>query len=32
MITMQSVEKAYARMAKCGVKYRFVIDITSLES
>jgi len=32
MITMQSVEKAYARMAKCGVKYRFVIDIASLES
>jgi uncharacterized zinc-type alcohol dehydrogenase-like protein len=31
MIPMQDIEKAYARMLKSDVKYRFVIDMNSLE-
>jgi uncharacterized zinc-type alcohol dehydrogenase-like protein len=30
MIPMQDIEKAYARMLKSDVKYRFVIDMKSL--
>ena len=30
MIKMQDIEKAYARMVKGDVKYRFVIDMASL--
>ena len=32
MIRMQDIEKAYARMLKSDVKYRFVIDMASVES
>jgi uncharacterized zinc-type alcohol dehydrogenase-like protein len=31
MIPMQDIEKAYARMLKSDVKYRFVIDMNSLK-
>jgi uncharacterized zinc-type alcohol dehydrogenase-like protein len=31
MIKMQDIEKAYARMLKSDVKYRFVIDMASLK-
>jgi uncharacterized zinc-type alcohol dehydrogenase-like protein len=31
LIPMQDIEKAYARMLKSDVKYRFVIDMNSLE-
>ena len=31
MIAMQDIEKAYARMLKSDVKYRFVIDMNSLK-
>ncbi len=31
MIEMQDIEKAYARMLKSDVKYRFVIDMASLK-
>jgi uncharacterized zinc-type alcohol dehydrogenase-like protein len=31
MIPMQDIEKAYARMLKSDVKYRFVIDMGSLK-
>jgi uncharacterized zinc-type alcohol dehydrogenase-like protein len=30
MIPIQDIEKAYARMLKGDVKYRFVIDMASL--
>jgi uncharacterized zinc-type alcohol dehydrogenase-like protein len=30
MIAMQEVEKAYARMQKSDVKYRFVINMATL--
>jgi uncharacterized zinc-type alcohol dehydrogenase-like protein len=30
MIAMQDIEKAYARMQKSDVKYRFVIDMATL--
>ena len=32
MIRMQDIEKAYERMLKSDVKYRFVIDMSSLKS
>jgi uncharacterized zinc-type alcohol dehydrogenase-like protein len=31
MIPMQDIEKAYGRMLKSDVKYRFVIDMGSLK-
>jgi uncharacterized zinc-type alcohol dehydrogenase-like protein len=30
MIAMQDIEKAYARLIKSDVKYRFVIDMGTL--
>jgi uncharacterized zinc-type alcohol dehydrogenase-like protein len=32
MINMPDIENAYARMVRSDVKYRFVIDIASLDS
>jgi uncharacterized zinc-type alcohol dehydrogenase-like protein len=32
MIRMQDIEKAYDRMVKSDVKYRFVIDMASLKA
>jgi uncharacterized zinc-type alcohol dehydrogenase-like protein len=32
MIAMQDIEKAYARMLKSDVKYRFVIDMETLKA
>jgi uncharacterized zinc-type alcohol dehydrogenase-like protein len=32
MIRMQDIEKAYERMLKSDVKYRFVIDMSSLKN
>ena len=32
IIAMQDIESAYTRMMKSDVKYRFVIDITTLKA
>jgi uncharacterized zinc-type alcohol dehydrogenase-like protein len=32
MIAMQDIEKAYGRMLKSDIKYRFVIDMASLKA
>jgi uncharacterized zinc-type alcohol dehydrogenase-like protein len=32
VIAMQDIEKAYARMLKSDVKYRFVIDMQTLKN
>jgi alcohol dehydrogenase (NADP+) len=32
VLEIQGINEAYERMPKCGVKYRFVIDMASLKA